>query len=1521
MPPAERATRARRRKPRRPASTSAPTPAPRSDIVSGGYTEPSRPSGTAAPRSDIVSGGYTSRRKPSRSAPITDVQMSGPNYGGRRKTSRGAAASTSGTRAPITDVRMSGEDYGHGNAFGLRSPFSRLLATVPFNPDRELGISALANLRAGRPFNAEDIRSALDWGLADDDVEIDDKGTVQLRTRKRSVLGVDSALNDLWAPINPETGKPFPLEELTELYKQSGIESAGLKVLEQTTRPLHAIAGATDSLVRGESVGKALDAAGEGLIENKSVTFSDVLKSAGAPGWLAVGGGLVLDIGLDPTTYVSLGSTVPGKLAARKAGEKAAAKVAARGATREGAENIARIVERRNPGQAPMNAGWTFGLRGFGKEIKTSGRGTAAVSRALRVPQAAKAARDTTLVQAVGRAVNPDFRPAGIPKDAFDAVRDARRTARAAEVHGTRRAQQRGIALLKALKPAEYRTVIDAVEAGTFKSLTPELAKVAKVVRDDYRYINRLERRAGIAGRPLADYFPHIPPTELERLKGARTTRTGRAAKLDSSRRRKIRKPLSQLRLEDPSLFSENVPLVHATRLANSSRGVVDAQYLAAVAKTGRKLDPEAQIDTATEAIYKVTPTDITKISESRGRLDTKAIEKALDDGDGYVILNKALADEALRAISPREGTVAAAGRGWDRAQSPVKTALTVPNPQYHFTNLFGDTFNAYLGDVRVKDFVSSWRGMSKMLRREKAAKTLDKIVDKRGRGLKIGGKRISYSKLLDEAESEGAIRTGFISRDLPELIDAQHELAVRLGQGQVAKRTGPAGRVARQIHPIRAMRDASQYREDFVRLASFIGARRRGMSPAAAAQHVNKHHFDYCVDEETEVLTTRGWLRFDEVQVGDQALGLDPTTRQIVWSEISAVNVFDSPGHIEHWTSTTFDAMTTANHRWLAESSGVRGGPVSSRTATEHFTTTEEAAGSHKRLVTGGGRPLSSDGLLLSDELVELIGWYVTEGTTLPGNVGVIISQSIKHNPEYVERIRRLAQFFADQAAKTTEYKPRDCGHGLIATFYFGEGIGDVLRDLCPGKQLPLPLLTGITASQRKLLFDTMLAADGHITKRGVESFAQKDSGRIDSFVALCAMLGRRTRVHSKGGGIDCSNVTVYRTGTTYSDQLKKQRVAYDGKIWCPTTETGTWMARRCGTTFWTGNSDLTEFERGVLRRAFPFWTFTARNVPLQAKMLVKRPGKFATLQKVREEGQRAAGLPDDYEEQLPGYDQRGLPVPLPDGLGLLFPKLPATDLNRLPGNTLSALMRADPGRLPGALSADAGDAFDQTLAMLTPLAKTPLELGLNYQTFFREPLDRRAAATEGRVHDTIRAPGFVDDLPGPLQDLFGVSEIVDRRSGEKVPGWSPKAAYAFGLLPFTATATQLATEGPSPRGSDGDRKLLGYLTGLKTKPFDPVENQIREAYEQRSELEARMEQMRDEGRSKRRDGGYRKDYAKLLAENRKINRKLYKLLRARGDKILPTSGAPKKPAGAGGGAYGGGGYGSAYGGSGYGG
>src|SRR5258708_2820553 len=200
-----------------------------------------------------------------------------------------------------------------------------------------------------------------------------------------------------------------------------------------------------------------------------------------------------------------------------------------------------------------------------------------------------------------------------------------------------------------------------------------------------------------------------------------------------------------------------------------------------------------------------------------------------------------------------------------------------------------------------------------------------------------------------------------------------------------------------------------------------------------------------FCVDEQTEILTQRGWITHHSLEAGDVVLSLDSETREICWEPVLSVHRFEHDGPLTRWNSQKMDALTTPNHRWLVETRrrAVPGG-TTAFLGQPAFRTTEELAGRYDYIITGGGTPVCfAPAPVYADEFVELIGWVITEGhyQSAPGYQarGVVLAQDAGVNPGYAERIRVLAAHFRAEGATVSEY---GYGDDTRLHWYFGKGI-----------------------------------------------------------------------------------------------------------------------------------------------------------------------------------------------------------------------------------------------------------------------------------------------------------------------------------------------------------------------------------------------------------------------------------------------------------------------------------------------
>lgn len=135
---------------------------------------------------------------------------------------------------------------------------------------------------------------------------------------------------------------------------------------------------------------------------------------------------------------------------------------------------------------------------------------------------------------------------------------------------------------------------------------------------------------------------------------------------------------------------------------------------------------------------------------------------------------------------------------------------------------------------------------------------------------------------------------------------------------------------------------------------------------------------------------------------------------------------------------------------------------------------------------------------------------------------------------------------------------------------------------------------------------------------------------------------------------------------------------------------------------------SDLTDFEKNVMKRWIPFYSWTRKNIPLQVAMLIQKPARISVIAKAKssiENAQEGKPMPQEY---LPTWLQEAYPIYFgtrANGIQSYLKAegfIPSVDLDKLK---------------PGGLGQEA-------LNLLTPAIKTPFEVFANYSTFFRRDI-----------------------------------------------------------------------------------------------------------------------------------------------------------------------------------------------------
>lgn len=348
----------------------------------------------------------------------------------------------------------------------------------------------------------------------------------------------------------------------------------------------------------------------------------------------------------------------------------------------------------------------------------------------------------------------------------------------------------------------------------------------------------------------------------------------------------------------------------------------------------------------------------------------------------------------------------------------------------------------------------------------------------------------------------------------------------------------------------------------------------------------------NYCVDDETEALTYDGWKKYDEITTSDLILSYDVDNKDMKWSSIKEIFINKNYNDLMHSLKIKgLNALVTPSHRFVTEERGLE--------KIEYIKSDD-----HLVLM---GNPLTEISwkcpkeIHHSNEFVELIGWAVTEGNYTLGlrthSVQIFQKEGVN-----ADRIRELLEL---NNAKYKEYiwdKKND-----IIGWRITKDIANLIFEYAPNKILSTPFINSLDQKQRMILIKSMIDGDGWIRPYNGSyenatpwSYTQKDKNHIDTFLMLCTLAGLTTTTSLRENKSKFSKNSYYvvniyaepkytcrfenvdlNGGRSSAGGINGKEnnpniptVSYKGTVWCPKTEYGTFICRRNGQIYITGNT-----------------------------------------------------------------------------------------------------------------------------------------------------------------------------------------------------------------------------------------------------------------------------------------------------------------------------------------------------------
>jgi ribonucleoside-triphosphate reductase (formate) len=317
------------------------------------------------------------------------------------------------------------------------------------------------------------------------------------------------------------------------------------------------------------------------------------------------------------------------------------------------------------------------------------------------------------------------------------------------------------------------------------------------------------------------------------------------------------------------------------------------------------------------------------------------------------------------------------------------------------------------------------------------------------------------------------------------------------------------------------------------------------------------------CVDAETECLTEHGWKRHDQIQPGEKIATFDWRNNRLEYLEPLAITAYDFDGEMYVLRNRTQEQWITPRHKVLRKVFNSE-----DRWILEDI---EQVAELKSPVIIPNAWETASEHEI-DDKVVMLLAWIVAEGNFdfSEGRARVSLFQSMGH-PEHAAEIEWLLHELGlswHRQERTGTYS-----NYPVYRYRLNKDASEFVLGYLERKCVP-DLIRTLSVRQIRLFLDTYVKGDGHVEENGRTRIYTKDRDNLDALQELCALAGYGSTVHTRSdSGVHVLNIV--RNRETYIQLI--ERKPYKGKVWCPTTRNGTFVARRRGKTFITGNTPFT--------------------------------------------------------------------------------------------------------------------------------------------------------------------------------------------------------------------------------------------------------------------------------------------------------------------------------------------------------
>jgi replicative DNA helicase Mcm len=351
----------------------------------------------------------------------------------------------------------------------------------------------------------------------------------------------------------------------------------------------------------------------------------------------------------------------------------------------------------------------------------------------------------------------------------------------------------------------------------------------------------------------------------------------------------------------------------------------------------------------------------------------------------------------------------------------------------------------------------------------------------------------------------------------------------------------------------------------------------------------ISKANVQACYSEDTEILTERGWKKYNEVK-NLKIAQFDPKTKTIHFLPHKGLYLYNYNKKMYHYKNKRNDILVTPNHKMLIKKE--RGKKY------EEFKAEEIPYSRIKVLNSGKYLGKEKDYFILPpiqhkqnrkhekythqhspkkipmDLWLEFLGYYITEGgiETTP-TIGIV--QKKGENANKIRTcLKKLVKILGCSLTEINYKKYVRFKITQTQLYRYLKELGLKCYDKCLNINF-----SELSKRQLKILYNSMMLGDGSTDGRYFSTTSKK---LTDEFQVIAHLIGRSAsqHIHYKEGTRG-KRKTMYRVSLSDKTELSLRKdkgnmklLNYNGKVFCFSTKTGFFVTRRNGKIAIQGNT-----------------------------------------------------------------------------------------------------------------------------------------------------------------------------------------------------------------------------------------------------------------------------------------------------------------------------------------------------------